>query len=716
MARFHAALLVVAALLAGASAGAAKSDAAINANPVRKVVTLLQKMAEKVAKEAKQEEELYDKFMCYCKTSGGDLSTSIADAQAKIESMTSSIEEGKSKKSQTEADLKEHQTSRADAKEAMAAATALREKEAASFGKEKSESETNLAALAKAIKAIDKGVMGGFLQTSAANVVRQYAMEKADLPDTTRQELLAFLSGTQGEGYVPQSGEITGILKQLKDEMQKGLDEATASESSAIQNYDALIAAKKKEVATLQAQIETEMTRVGDLGVEISGMENDLVDTQEALGEDTKFKLGLQKSCETKTAEWEEIKKTRAEELVALADTIKVLNDDDALDLFKKTLPSASSSFVQMRASNAALRAKALALLKAVRSRPDAARLDFISLALRSKKIGFEKVIKMIGEMVATLKQEQLDDDHKVEYCNSQLDKADDKKKVFERKVADEETAIDNAKEAISTLTEEIAALEAGIKALDKEVAEATEQRKAEHKEFTKLMASDSAAKELLKFAKNRLDKFYNPKLYKAPPKRELTEAERISVANGGTLSPTSTPGGIAGTGVTVFAQIRAHVQRSVDAPPPPPETFGPYTTKSEENTGVIAMIDLLIKDLGKEMTEAETTEKDSQADYEALMKDSADKRTADSKSLTEKEAAKADTEALLEKTEEEKGSADKELGATLQYVASLHAECDWLLQYFDARKAARSSEMEALTSAKAVLSGADYSLLQTSL
>mmetsp|Transcript_64502 Transcript_64502/g.165969 ORF Transcript_64502/g.165969 Transcript_64502/m.165969 type:complete len:717 (+) Transcript_64502:64-2214(+) len=716
MARFHAALLVVAALLAGASAGAAKSDAAINANPVRKVVTLLQKMAEKVAKEAKQEEELYDKFMCYCKTSGGDLSTSIADAQAKIESMTSSIEEGKSKKSQTEADLKEHQTSRADAKEAMAAATALREKEAASFGKEKSESETNLAALAKAIKAIDKGVMGGFLQTSAANVVRQYAMEKADLPDTTRQELLAFLSGTQGEGYVPQSGEITGILKTMHDEMSKGLEDTTAEENSAIQTYEALMAAKKKEVAVLQAQIEVEMTRVGNLGVSISGEENDLVDTKEALTQDEQFTLELKKSCDTKTAEWEEIKKTRAEELVALADTIKVLNDDDALDLFKKTLPSASSSFVQMRASNAALRAKALALLKAVRSRPDAARLDFISLALRSKKIGFEKVIKMIGEMVATLKQEQLDDDHKVEYCNSQLDKADDKKKVFERKVADEETAIDNAKEAISTLTEEIAALEAGIKALDKEVAEATEQRKAEHKEFTKLMASDSAAKELLKFAKNRLDKFYNPKLYKAPPKRELTEAERISVANGGTLSPTSTPGGIAGTGVTVFAQIRAHVQRSVDAPPPPPETFGPYTTKSEENTGVIAMIDLLIKDLGKEMTEAETTEKDSQADYEALMKDSADKRTADSKSLTEKEAAKADTEALLEKTEEEKGSADKELGATLQYVASLHAECDWLLQYFDARKAARSSEMEALTSAKAVLSGADYSLLQTSL
>merc|ERR1712072_726616 len=106
-------------------------------------------------------------------------------------------------------------------------------------------------------------------------------------------------------------------------------------------------------------------------------------------------------------------------------------------------------------------------------------------------------------------------------------------------------------------------ALQDSIKALDKAVADATEQRKEENEDFTELMASDSATKELLGFARNRLNKFYNPKLYKAPPKRELTEEERISVANGGTLAPTAAPGGIAGTGVTVLAQ---------GAPEPPPE------------------------------------------------------------------------------------------------------------------------------------------------
>merc|ERR1719281_2071127 len=132
-----------------------------------------------------------------------------------------------------------------------------------------------------------------------------------------------------------------------------------------------------------------------------------------------------------------------------------------------------------------------------------------------------------------------------------------------------------NTEDSIATLTAEIKALEDGIKALDKSVAAAAEQRKEEAAEFSELMASDSAAKELLGFAKNRLNKFYNPKLYKAPPKRVLSAEDSVVVSMGGTLAPTAPPGGIAGTGIS-FAQISAHEQRlqRKDAPPPPPETF----------------------------------------------------------------------------------------------------------------------------------------------
>merc|ERR1719401_3401542 len=122
-------------------------------------------------------------------------------------------------------------------------------------------------------------------------------------------------------------------------------------------------------------------------------------------------------------------------------------------------------------------------------------------------------------------------------------------------------------------------------------------------------------------------------------------------------------------------------------------------------------MIDLLIRDLEKEMTEAETSEKDAQADYEQLMGDSAAKRASDAKSLTAKTGAKASLEGELQNHKDLKLTASKELMATLQYISSVHAECDWLLKYFDTRKEARVGEVESLTQAKAVLSGADYSL-----
>jgi hypothetical protein len=181
--------------------------------------------------------------MCYCKNNVDTLKASIEASKNKIASLESQLKEGLAEKAQQEAALAEHQQSRKEAKKAIADATALREKEAAAFAKEETDSNTNLAALTKAIPAIENGMKGAFLQTAAANVIRQFAMDRADLPDASRQEILAFLSGSESQGYVPQSGEIVGILKTMKDEMEAGLKSATDEENAAIQSYKALVAA-----------------------------------------------------------------------------------------------------------------------------------------------------------------------------------------------------------------------------------------------------------------------------------------------------------------------------------------------------------------------------------------------------------------------------------------------------------------------------------------
>merc|ERR1719210_560970 len=230
-------------------------------------------------------------------------------------------------------------------------------------------------------------------------------------------------------------------------------------------------------------------------------LQNDLEDTAEGLAQDKEFAADLKKNCGKREGIHEKEKQMRATEVVALADTIKILNDDDALELFKKTLPSSSMSLVQVQDTSAALRQRAVEALAKSRSsmKPGQHRhIDFVLLALRGRKVGFEKVVKLVDGLVVTLNKEQKDDDDKKEYCEGQFDSADDKKKALERSISDTTTVIEETKESLATLAEEIEALKAGIAALDKAVAEATEQRKAEAAAYQELITSNAAAKELI--------------------------------------------------------------------------------------------------------------------------------------------------------------------------------------------------------------------------
>merc|ERR1740121_3028254 len=207
---------------------------------------------------------------------------------------------------------------------------------------------------------------------------------------------------------------------------------------------------------------------------------------------------------------------------------------------------------------------------------------------------------------------------------------------------------------------------------------------------------------------------FYNPDLYTPPPAVELSREQRIAVNMGSEAAPTVAPTGVAGTGITYFAQIASHTgRRDVVAPPPPPETWGAYQKKGQEHSGVVAMMDLLVTDLDKEMSTMETDEKNAQAEYETFMGDSQAKRAGDSQSIADKEGTKAELEARLQKMGAEHKATGAEAYATATTIKDLHLECDWLLSAFQARKDARAGEVESLKSAKAVLSGADYAFVQ---
>jgi len=319
--------------------------------------------------------------------------------------------------------------------------------------------------------------------------------------------------------------------------------------------------------------------------------------------------------------------------------------------------------------------------------------------------VDFSKVLKMIDDMVANLGAEMKADDDHLAFCNAELDKEGDNKKSQERKINDLTASIDELDTRIKQLVDEMKTIKKDMEETEKQAAEATEQRKKENALFQENMQQLTAAKQLLAKAKNRLMKFYNPAQYKPPPQRELTEEERIA-QNMGEVIPTPAPEMIAGTNIAVnLSQEEAPIDIGEA-----PET-GTYEKRGSKSGGVTQLMGMLEKDLNMQQQEAENDEKIAQRDYETLMSDSK-KSLADSQmELTAKEGEHAEAKTNLNEDTTSRSMTNEELAGTNEKISALHGSCDFLMQNFDFRKAARAREIDGLKNAKATLSGADFGL-----
>merc|ERR1719473_203350 len=171
---------------------------------------------------------------------------------------------------------------------------------------------------------------------------------------------------------------------------------------------------------------------------------------------------------------------------------------------------------------------KAQAILAATASKYNNVNMRLILFTMNSKmKLksagGFDEVIKMIDDMVVLLGKQQKEDDKSKEFCEDEFEKNADETAAAKTKLASEDAALSEQTDAIGVLMEEINTLTAAIAALDKAVADATNQRKEEHAEYVATMQMNEAAMGLVKKAQQRMQKFYNPTLYKAPPKTEMS-------------------------------------------------------------------------------------------------------------------------------------------------------------------------------------------------
>merc|ERR1719240_1500895 len=339
--------LVFVLLLAPTLAENQQSEATQTAagNPMRKIISLLQAMRKQVEADAEKRQELFDAFMCYCETNQAKTQKNIEDQTASIDSLKSTIEELSGSNEQLKAEVKEISDELAEDEEAVEEATKVRKGEADAFAKESADMRTSIAALDKAIPALRKG-----LETSEAAALLQSLrgpLLQGSQMLGNREEILSLL---QGQAPAGGSAQILGIIEQMRENFKENLEKALKEEEEAIATYDQLMGSKGKEISAAKKELEAKKALIAKQVQGIADAKEEMEDTQVSLASDQKALIGLKKTCEKETKLHEAAKKTMMEEMKAIQETVKILNDDDALETFKKTVPS-PDSFLQVKMS-----------------------------------------------------------------------------------------------------------------------------------------------------------------------------------------------------------------------------------------------------------------------------------------------------------------------------------------------------------------------------
>jgi len=306
-------------------------------------------MAKELEREGEVEKEIFDKAICACENGDAELNKVIDDSAAAIAEQTAKVGSGTAEKTQLTQEVAEHKSSAEGAKKDLSEATMLRDKENKAFLAEQADSKSNLAALGKAIPAIEKGMGGASLmqlpgQQKKMEHLRRFVEVTKILSNDERSGVLAFLDQSSDESDGSQSGasgEILGILKNMKDEMEKDLADLQAEEKKDFEGFNDLKAAKTSEISINEKSVITKEKRLGALALEISEAKHALEDAEEEKANAENFKASMKEQCATVEKDKAMREKMRSEEIAAISEAVGILNDDDALETFSKVKSAA---------------------------------------------------------------------------------------------------------------------------------------------------------------------------------------------------------------------------------------------------------------------------------------------------------------------------------------------------------------------------------------
>jgi len=641
--------------------------AAYKNRPVAKVVALLHGMLEQLEKESREDEDIYDKMACWCETNEKEKKKSIQDAEKRTSSLTEKIAELGASSSQMNTELSNLENEVASNQAALDQATAIRMKQLAQFSSEEKELTDSISSLKAASGVLKKHASASFIQMPHSHILGiaaalQHEMQqhsrslKGVLTHVQRRMVSSFIQAPES---TPSSEDIFGVIRNMKGSFESNLKTTQKDEMANQKAYEELKAAKQKEIAAGQYQIESKTQELADTDEKLAHAKLDLEDTQKSLASDQEFLAMLKEKCSMTDNDWELRQKTRQQELGAVSKAIAVLDSDDAKDLFRKTF---NPSFFAKRSSksNSNRRVQASELLSRVANRLHSQQLASLSVELQLD--AFVRVKKSIDDLVSQLLKQKADEIKHRDFCinefntnQMQTEKKMREKSAAAAKVEDLELTIKDLTTSIDTLKSEIAEMQRQLK-------QASQDRGTENTEFRTMVADQRQTQRLLQAALSVLRQVYDAK-----------------------------------SGASAMMQKQE-----------PPKGFASYK-KNSLGSPVIELIQQIMSDSKEEESDAIRSEEGARKAYEALVKNTNAAIKAKSNDIISKSDERSREKSTLVQTKREKESISVALENLSDYNEELHQSCDFVMKNFELRQTARDEEVEALRQAKAILSGAKF-------
>jgi chromosome segregation ATPase len=647
-------------------------------SPISKVIDLLSSLESKIASEGAAAQKAFEEYSEWCEDGSKNLDYEIKTGKNEIADLTANIDQQSANANSLSNKVDELAASLTADNADLEAATQIRKKEAADFAAEEKELVEIKDTLERAIGLLERemkkrgasalqwGKVGTVTQALTA-MVQASVLSSADATRLTslvqssqqQPDELDSLGAPAAAVYEGHSDGIIETLEDLLDKAQTQLGESRKAESSALHNFNMLSQSLDDSIKFAKNDMSDAKKNCAETGEKKATAQGDLAVTSKRVEEDTNAKADLNENCMTKSRDFEAAKKSRSEELNALAEAKKAIADATA-----GAEAVAYGSFLQV-ASSKLLSSEDLSNFEAVRFVRDLARkehapalaqlasrmADAMRLSTHGGDGPFQKVKAMIANMIERLENDASDDANHKSYCDKELSESQTKKAEISASLDKVNSKIDQMTARSAQLKEEVGNLQKALAELAASQAEMMKMRQGEHVAFVKNKADMEQGLEGVKMGLKVLREYY-------------------------------------------ATQDKAHDSADGAA------------------TSIVGLLEVVESDFSKGLAEMIATEANSEASYDQQTKESKIDKATKEQDVKYKSKEISGLAKTLADSSSDRTSIHTELDAVVEYLAKLEQMCVAKAEPYAERAARREAEIAGLKEAIAILEG-NAALLQ---